>query len=376
MKLNKVWLKVLAIKLLGTAFAMGVYARFTPLSDSDNYVRSSLTIGDSSELSRTIIVKLVAGATASVFGPVGANIIFSLIVGAALYGVISQLSGARRTRAFGAILLPSVMVWTSIVGKEAFAVVGLLLVFRAWGRYLIRADGWIDKVLVLIGLLLIGVIRPPYLVAVVWLLGATALFVPRRPDESVFGFIRGVSSVSNGILIAGLLMFGILFFNQIYFLVSAVVDRGLIYFGQSATSTDRGWVVWTTHMDYWRSLWWSLFFGIIGPLPSEVVRRPIFFPFFVEGILIFYLCIAGIFQSIRSATLLNPMARRAFFRIVGFGFFPAMGWLLIVQAAFGTVNPGSATRYRTGFEFFLTIGPLIIWEAVRMYQIRMKSEKL
>jgi hypothetical protein len=97
-------------------------------------------------------------------------------------------------------------------------------------------------------------------------------------------------------------------------------------------------------------------FGIVGPLPMEVISRVELSPFFLEGILIaiapiFSLCIAkGVAQ------INNPF----FYKIFWCSLVPSILILLLMHAPFGVLNPGSAVRWRVNFEQIFYFAPMLL----------------
>jgi len=367
---KKVLLKLIALKIAGTCFAVFIYAKFTPLSDADTYVSGGEI---TSEKFTTVLLRLIGGHVASIFGEFGTHLLVSILLGLALYPIVSRLTGPRLSRAYLAIILPSFMVWTSIFSKETFAVIGSLLAFNYWFALLENKSSSLRTIIMaILGLLILGILRPPYAIGAIWILFITWI-IDKRPygnNASLWKkiisqlFMKGsLSKLSIGVFIfLGLIVFisFLPFFTSIF---NQVIDVGIAYFKVASSKADRAWVQWGTRSDFWANLWWGFWFSIIGPLPSEVINRIEFLPFFIEGILIIYLVFSGLFRAMTSIQSLPLVEKRFFKKIVYLGVIPVLLWLALVHTAFGTINPGSASRYRTGFELFLTLVPLIVWQA-------------
>lgn len=97
-------------------------------------------------------------------------------------------------------------------------------------------------------------------------------------------------------------------------------------------------------------------FGIIGPFPQELLRRPEFIPFFLEGLAILVFP-AIIFACARKRGLLDD---QSFLVHALFGVAPALLLLVITHAPFGFLNLGSAIRWRANFEPIFYLAPLLL----------------
>ena len=96
--------------------------------------------------------------------------------------------------------------------------------------------------------------------------------------------------------------------------------------------------------------------GIIGPLPTEVYSRPIFIPFFLEGVLVLLLPAAVYFFACRQSFEHKQRFKAIFWLCL----VPAILALMVLHAPFGLLNPGSATRWRVNFEAIFHIAPLLL----------------
>ena len=100
-------------------------------------------------------------------------------------------------------------------------------------------------------------------------------------------------------------------------------------------------------------------FGIIGPLPSELIKRPEFIPFFLEGLAILLtplLMLKKISKNQKNKTFIleNYLL----------GLLPAILIVMLIHSPFGVTNPGSAVRWRVNFELLFYFAPLLLyWES-------------
>lgn len=98
-------------------------------------------------------------------------------------------------------------------------------------------------------------------------------------------------------------------------------------------------------------------YGVIGPLPSEVINRIEFLPFFIEGLIIL---LFPVFVYI-FVKMSNLKLKDRFFTIFWWCLVPAIIVLMIIHAPFGLLNPGSATRWRVDFEQIFYLAPLLLF---------------
>ncbi len=334
---------LVALKLCGVAFATLVFAKFTPLVDSNLYLQGYYEFD---QALRTRIIHYMAVFLNGFGGVYFAHSIFALI---SVLGLIYYfLIGGRRWLCLFFLLLPSSFVWTSIVGKEAiyFGFTGLLLVI--WVKYVICDLNFIDVALVIISLIICALLRPHYTIALVWILFATAII--KKFKRYAFHILFVVFLI--GILLAYITIWDDLLRRG--FTATDPLAR--------ATRTIQMAIVPSTEIGFQRFkelVFWGLIYGIIGPLPSEVIQRIEFLPFFVEGLFILISPFLLLFLTCN----IHDLSRVQFFKFFCWCLVPAMIILMIVHAPFGLLNPGSATRWRTNFDQVFYLAPTLLFFA-------------
>ena len=103
--------------------------------------------------------------------------------------------------------------------------------------------------------------------------------------------------------------------------------------------------------------------GIVGPSFLETVDRIEFFPFFLEGVLIF---ISPAVLYVYAILSLKSARQRQYYHLVFWVcIMPAISLLIWLHAPFGVLNPGSAVRWRTNFESMFYLAPLILYLDIR-----------
>lgn len=331
---------LMGIKIFGIIFATLIFSRFTPLVDSNLYLQGYY---ENDSFIRTKIIHFMAIFFNKLGGPYFAHFIFSIISTIGL--IYYYLSGGRRWQLIFILLFPSSLVWTSIVGKEAvfFGATGLIIVL--WSKYIVHDLNFTEILLVVFSLFFCFVLRPHYAISFIWLFFSVAMLkkqhsymIPIMLAVLTVGFLVGYFSIWNELLLRG--------FGGIDPLARA---SRFAQFGinlHTAEGFDR----------YKELAILGVVYGIVGPLPSEVMSRIEFLPFFIEGILILIFPLLICYGAQYS----TDSVKKKFFIFFGWSLLPAILILTTIHAPFGLLNPGSATRWRTNFEQIFYLAPLML----------------
>ncbi len=331
---------LLCVKLIGVAFATLVFARFTPLVDSELYIKG-FYVGE--QVSRTAFIQSLATMANRVGGAYFAHLTFALmsVVGLAYY----YFTGGRRWLLMLVLLLPSALVWTSIVGKEALFFGGFTLLLVVWSRFATNDLTPMDVAAAVVAGTVCAVLRPHYAVVVVWLFASVAI-VKKMSGRAwsivlllfLLGAVGVFTTVWDDMLARG--------FNAIE--PTARASR-FNYFGIEARS-DVGFERFKSMVSLGALL------GIVGPMPVELFARPAFIPFFMEGILILLCpCLVYFYASKQ-----HFLGKERFNIMFLWCLLPAILALMVLHAPFGLLNPGSATRWRVNFEAIFYMAPLLL----------------
>jgi len=325
----------LGIKIFGTLFAIFVFNRFTPLIDSMNYINNYYYVD---EHIRTLMIQNITTFLISLSNPLATHIIFSL------FSASSVLYYSSKSKSNSWLLLillfPSALIWTSIVGKEAiyYGCVGIFLIL------------WIDLIkeklsyrhlllIILIGLC--SILRPHYTIALLWL---------------AFSAITIKINIANNKLIAFALIATILVIG--YFFIPELIEKAYGSIDPTARAS-RNLALNIQTLELFKSeMSTGMLFGIIGPLPSELLHRPEFVPFFIEGIVI--LAAPFLIGFILFKKTLKTKNRIYLLNWI-YGVIPAIILLILIHAPFGILNPGSAIRWRVNFELIFYMAPLLLF---------------
>lgn len=331
---------LLIAKVFGVFFATMVFARYSPLVDSQLYLGGYYaTAGEY----RTLFVQWFATEFNNFGGAFFAHFLFALFSVAGL--IYYYATGGRQWVLVPLLLFPSSMVWTSIVGKEAIYCGGLGLALVVWSKYTCQPLRLREVMVATVSLAICFLFRPHYAIAILWLFVAT--FVIKHFGKKAF-----------------FILLSILFLGAVavYFLVwEELLFRG--YSGIEATArasrfNSFGIVAKTLEgfQQFKLIVPLGVVIGIIGPLPSEIFQRVEFVPFFVEGVMIL-LSPLLIYRLINKNDISN---RVGFARMFWWCLMPGILISMVMHAPFGLLNPGSATRWRTNFEQLFYLAPLLL----------------
>ena len=326
------------IKLIGFTFAYYIFFKYTQVLDYKLYIEGFY---NSDTSLRTRLIGIISSSIYNMFGLLAVNFIFGCIsiIGVAYF----YLRGGKSILPILFLLLPSSLIWTSIIGKEAIFFGFYCLLIVIWCRYVTTKLDYSDYLLFLVSLVICIVLRPHYSIVIIWLYLSTFLVKHR--------FLSYKSLIFLYVCIVSLIYI---------YLYGSLVDRGFFGIDYDARSsrfkvfnlpqTEEGVLL------YHNFLPLSFFMGIIGPLISELRVRIEFLPFFIEGI---FILISPLFFII-----LNLNRKVNIYNIddgfVTLIYFLALVLAMFLHAPFGILNPGSAIRWRVNFEPLFYLLPVFL----------------
>jgi hypothetical protein len=332
---------LILIKILGVLFAVEIFSKFSPLVDSNLYVQGSMNLD--SHL-RTRFVGVLASFFHLISGVHITHFVFSLfsVLGLFYY----YLTGGRHWALLLFLALPSSLVWSSIVGKEAifFGAAGVVIVI--WSKYVFAKLSKYDFVFFVFFLLICIALRPHYTLGLIWLFFST--FIIKKFN-------------SNHSMLMGIFLTLMLFFIVIYLGYDELLRRGwggIDPNGRSSRFIDFEIVPYSgAGFDKYKSLiFLGSIIGIIGPTPSEALSRIELAPFLLEGIMILLMPLLILFLA-RNRLKIHD---KFFYKIFWFSLIPAILILMVIHAPFGVLNPGSAVRWRVNFEQIFYFAPIML----------------
>jgi hypothetical protein len=329
---------VYAIFVCWTLFAVFIYSRYSQLGDARSYLTGAY---DDDAQARTYLVTQIATAIIGLVRvDVLAHLAFSLFAASGVAYLVGQarLHGPYRWPLLAILLVPSFGVWASVVGRESLYI-GLLGFFMGAMVGYFRARGFFRLVFAMLCVAGMIFIRAPFG-------GAMALFflmawmLMRGPRV---GLSLGVQALL--LMVIGMLVLIFAWPQLDAYVAGEVLPKARSYF-TIGSSTTRMWVNIGTTNELFSSLWWTLPLSLVGPTPGEVLARPVMFPFFVSGLVVFFLLLYAIQQAFRAPA---GTARK----VLVLAWLPAMMVTLVAYVPFGVYNPGSGIRYASCFLLFL-----------------------
>lgn len=331
---------LLGIKFFCTLLAVLVFSRFTPLVDAELYLSGFYLIDP--HLRTRVIQGFVT--LLSNFG--GAYFVHWIFGVSSLMGVLYYYwRGGARWQLCLLLLLPSTLIWTSVIGKEALFYGAFTLSIAIWVQFVVRKCTATDFILLAAALVVCALLRPHYAVVLIWLF-LSAVLVGKFKNDA-WPWLCLLAVLGAGLIFAfaweSLLLRG---YGGIE--PSARASRFAV-FGIDQSSSA-GFQVYKSLVPLGALL------GIIGPMPTELFARPEFIPFFLEGVLILLFPAGVYFYASRQSF----EGKKRFKAIFWMCLVPAILALMVLHAPFGLLNPGSATRWRVNFEAAFHMAPLLL----------------
>ena len=343
---------ILLIKTLGVLFAIVVFASFTPLVDVEHYFTGHYP--DHTNL-RTKIVQFIAFNMNALVGSFLTHQFFATLSVVAL--IYRALDGRAVAELLPFLILPSSLVWTSIVGKEAIFVCFFNVALVLWAKYTLSSLSRVEIFSAIVCIACCFCFRPHYAVVLPWIFFGSMIIKSRN--------------------IVLLKIVPVIFVVTI-FLIYLFVWQELLYRGIAAIDplarASRHDVIgflpenslggFEANLNVFKDeIMRNFYLGIVGPSFPEAVNRIEFFPFFFEGVLIFVS--PAVLYAYATLSLKSVRQRQHYHSVFWVCIMPAIVLLIWLHAPFGVLNPGSAVRWRTNFESMFYLAPLILYLDIR-----------
>lgn len=354
---DRLFWAIISLKISATLFAYFVYSKFSPFLDAALYL--SPPENYETPFLRTRQAILIYSTLKSAFrSDLMIYLLTSFLVGYVLWRVVRPFyHWINKPLFYVTLMLPHFLICSGVVGKEAFVIVGYLLLISVCVDWLLKQH---TSFLALGFGLYFASFHPHYLLAygylgmATWVLSRPLINQLNAPKWLVF--ILGIYILSCGFLL--FCLWDIL----TPYLLHTMKNIQAMFLGQvgGQVRTNRHDITWLVPLDFIKNLWWGLPISMIGPTLKEAIARPILFPVFVEG------CVAlGLF-----GVLFHRMIRLAFTypqtaAIFLLGFVPAVIIGLFVNYPVGIFNPGSAIRYKQSLVPLFYFYPLLVMAALK-----------
>ena len=361
-------------KLLATSFTLYIFDQYSPLVDSKLYQQELYF--ENTTAFRTLFIQYIASITNFLTSPVISHYIFSIFssLGILWYVATSNV----RWHILLILLLPSSMIWTSVIGKEAIFYLCFSLLIINWNIYLTRYLKITNWLIIFSSFAICLILRPHYTVCLLWLfLGVYVIKNFKNYKVILFIFYTLVISILLLIIFFGNYIdnyFSTELFDIRWKAFTSINMEGRasrffsLGFGDILKQVEisNGQIINLPEektreiiMEKFDSYFFTgLFFGIIGPFINEIIERIEFIPFFIEGIIILFLPLAFLIYLKFNHSISN---KNIYYINYIYGVLPTILLLMITHAFFGILNPGTAIRWRVNFELIFYFTPLIVY---------------
>lgn len=352
---------LIVLKLMVTLFTVFIYAKFSPFPDAERYLSATLKSWDLSLLfNRTLFTDFFY---ASLKHLLGSNTLVHLFISAMLgwvlwYVLKSEYHYINKKLLIACLCLPHFLIWTGMVGKEALAITGFLLIIKVcvdltvWNKLRLFP--------LMIGLFISLIERPHYALGYIYLFIISLITAQNKiklmglfsPKQSLLIFLVGC---------AYLLLF---LYHMDFIYTDALLQfmlRIQTYFLNITEAVTNRWdIIWQSPSDFFNNLSWGLPTSIIGPTWFEALARPAMLPVFLEG------CYSLLLLIVMCCLLIRIAQQHVeYSSILIWGFIPALIYGLLINYPFGLFNAGSAIRYKQSLTPLFYFYPLLFIGAIQ-----------
>jgi len=344
------------VHILGTIFAITVYAKLSSLGDGylpKDYIQAISLYGEEFNRSRLVhgIYYYVGSFLPGFLAPLALGQIVAIATWHAFRDVYSQIN---RKLFWICNLFPHFLVWSGSSSKEQIVIIFGLFVIGFVAKRLFSAYRLTKMSLfwVCLSLAFIYVIRPNYFV-IYFTIFATSLFVPMLYKIKIHRFSVGmwvfIFSLTTMLAIFLASVFTSLFKYFNYYM-KEVEGHFLDLPGRS----NRNNIQWETITDFFYNSLWAIPQGFIGPTLAESISKPIQFPVFLEGIVYLFILCYLFAKLLKLAYTSNKL------RVYILPYFFVTLVIVFISYPYLMFNPGSALRYKQAMHPVLFFYPLLI----------------
>lgn len=384
MPISKTYIIIIFIlaKLMATTFSLYVVDQFTPLVDAKLYQAEKFQYTQIPI--RTYFIQLIAITTNYLTSPIISHYIFSFF---SILGLLWFIKFYKVSwHILFILLLPTSMIWTSVIGKEAVYYLFFSTILIIWNLYLNNSWKKSHWYVLILACIICLILRPHYTIPVFWLFWVAFLIKNlKNYNQIIFStliplFITFLIIIFFGRYIDNILSINLFDIKWRAFLsidfnakASRFFDLGFGEF-QNDVVVKGGKVVFSS-LEVYKTISKKLnelfiigfFYGVIGPFIEETIKRPEFLPFLIEGIMI--LLIPSIFFIYLKYKNINN--KNIYYLNYVYGVLPTIILLMIIHSFFGLFNPGTAIRWRINFELLFYFAPYLIYLNLK----ELKNEK-
>lgn len=357
---NFFW-SILLSKLSITLFAIFIYASFSPFYDAERYLNAPMTSWSISLMyNRTLFTDFFYSSLKHLLvSKLAVHLFTSAFLAYILWYIFKRDYYFLNKFLFvPCLLLPHFMIWSGVVGKEAIAIAGFLLLIRSCVDLVVGNK--VQIIPLLIALFLSLIVRPHYALVYIYLLVST-LFISKGRVR-VVGYLSPLSSLFILFVFLFYIFLLLVCFSESYssYLLK-FMDITQSYFLTFTDSKANRWDIdWVNTSDFIYNLGWGVPISIIGPTFAEAIARPIIFPVFLEGCFSLFL-----FCLILGMVVKFAISNSKYSSVIIWGFIPAILIGILINYSFGIFNAGSAIRYKQSLAPLFYFYPLLLMSAIK-----------
>ena len=363
----KIFFIFIICKILFTTFSLFVFHKFSPLVDA--YLYQNEYYYETNMTDRTFFIQSIVTLLNLVMHPIASHFVFSIL---SVTGILWFILSRNENWTILLILLfPSAMVWTSVIGKESIYYLCFSTTLIIWSSYINNHLSNSKIIALIICTMICFFLRPHYAICIPWLF-FVSYFLKNKKNYNLL-FIITYSLLIFTIFI--ILFYGeninryfdVGFFNFKWTALSSVdadarasrnislgLEKLVSEYRKIPTELNKYKI-----SNYYNNFFMTGFlFGIIGPFPSELISRPVFIPFFIEGCIILISPIIFIYILFKYKLL--HFKNINYLNFI-YGIVPAIFLLMFIHAFFGVLNPGTAIRWRVNFELIFYFAPFLLY---------------
>jgi len=326
-----------------SVLAQQVIASLTLLGDSSQYQlgRIPLLEGDLTNLSgyfsntralATEITESVGGVFHALFfgNPILINIGFQTIAFVGIVALLREVRPGIRIWLAALLMLPSFSIWSSIASKESIIVLALGIIGALIVRMYENRTAW--RLRETFAFVIVALFKTHYLPALLFIIVGT--WCARRVHQKTTLIIVG----------------GIFSLAPLYLFRDLLEDLSFLlipHFALSAGSTRPPF--WVETYDLFFKAPQGMFQAFFGPTFSETSHGILLLGSFIESSAILALLFVVVVVRL-------PRLPVYVVAMVGMTIF----WIMFANYPLGIQNPGSAIRYRTGYEILIYVAIVVL----------------
>lgn len=342
---------ILFIKTFTTFLTVFLVDRISPLRDAAYFLNWSERPG---KLRDFLAGQMASSLKHLLQADIAVHLVFSFCSGFAVWWLLRDrdLRGWKIWALIVLLFSPAVAIWGSCVSKEAISIVFACFFFRFF-LDLYEKNKSLNLLWMMCFLVLYGIFRIHFVIGLMWMVMAFYLseFLADR-----FSF-KAVAITFYLLTLICVTIFWDQLWQPIEQFVMPIARKA--YAIHVDARTNRLWVDFSTRWDFIKNLWWGIPFSIIGPLPTEALRRPSLWPLLFGGVVTLGVYITCIVSAGRRLCVSNFGSMFFWCGVV-----PSLVITCLAHYPLGILNAGAGIRYHTPISVQLGFA-MLAFSAIR-----------